>query len=68
MPTADTRDLSIMLDDIVEICGEEYLRKILDADGFDQSKLEDDRVIRSFCEALSLESKEEFFAWKDNVE
>lgn len=51
-------ELSVMLDDIKEVGGEEALRNLIALDGFDRGKLADPRVINSFSDALDIEPHE----------
>lgn len=51
-------ELSVMLDDLKEIGGEEALRGLIALDGFDRRKLTDPRVINSFSDALDIEPHE----------
>jgi DNA-directed RNA polymerase alpha subunit len=60
-------ELSIMLDDIVEISGEPTLRKLVKLN-IDEETMKDKRVIRSFCDALSLDAEIEFLHWLEEVE
>ena len=55
-------ELSIMLDDLKEIGGEQALRRLLALDRFDRRKLADHRVVDAFSEALEIEP-EEFQTW-----
>lgn len=51
-------ELSVMLDDLKEIGGEEALRSLIALDGFDRGKLTDPRVATSFSDALDIEPHE----------
>ncbi|HEX7380384.1 MAG TPA: hypothetical protein VF278_24930 [Pirellulales bacterium] len=55
-------ELSVMLDDLKEIGGEEALRSLIALDDFDRRKLTDPRVVNSFSDALDMEPNE-FDAW-----
>lgn len=60
-------ELETMLDDLTILHGEPALRALVRANDFDRLKLGDGRVVRSFCEALSLESIDEFREWLADV-
>jgi hypothetical protein len=47
-------ELGIILDDMVEIRGRVFLADIVRRSDFDRSKLDDERVVRAFGEALEL--------------
>lgn len=51
-------ELSIMLDDLVEIAGPDALRQLLRREGFGRKHLKDRRVIEAFSEALDIDEKQ----------
>jgi hypothetical protein len=56
-------ELATMLSDLTEIHTPEALRQLVRQENFDWSKLDDSRVERAMCEALSLETHESLEAW-----
>lgn len=59
-------ELSVMIDDLKEIAGEQALRRLISLDGFDRGKLTDPRVVSSFTDALDIEPKD-FNQWLDSA-
>lgn len=55
-------ELESMLADLAEVGGD-WLVALVRTDAFDEAKMQDPRVVASFCEVLKVQSRTDFESW-----